>query len=170
MNEERERKKKERGRRGGEREERKREEKERGRRGGRERESTSEWRLYLLIIRQAGAHAKLAGAGLHALANHEAVAWLKDVEWTQHGGEAEGADKDRDLMLVVLPHLGQLIQLLFVDLQTLLVLLLEVGQDDGLQRICHRRPSLCQVLKHEATAAQYFLRAVQVIHNVKHIL
>ena len=104
--------------------------------------------LHLLIISQTGAHAELAGARLHALADHEAVAWLEDVERAEHSGEAEGADEDRDLMLVVLPHLGQLTQLLLVDLLALLVLLVEVGHDDGLQGLRHRRASLCQVLQH----------------------
>ena len=40
------------------------------------------------------AHAKPLGSGLHGAADHEAVAWFEDVQWTGDGGEGHGAHKD----------------------------------------------------------------------------
>jgi hypothetical protein len=103
--------------------------------------------LYSLRIAETGAHAKLAQAGLHTLANHEAVAWLKDVQGAGDGGEAERAHKDGDVVLRVLSHAGQLTQFLLMRLLALHRFLLEVCVDDGLKGVRYCRPPFRQVLK-----------------------
>lgn len=40
------------------------------------------------------AHAKLLGARLHRAADHEAVPWLKHMQWAGDGGKGHGAHKD----------------------------------------------------------------------------
>lgn len=40
------------------------------------------------------AHSKLLGSRFHGAANHQAVSWLKHMQWAGDGGEGHGAHKD----------------------------------------------------------------------------
>ncbi|KAJ0050349.1 hypothetical protein NL108_017786 [Boleophthalmus pectinirostris] len=47
----------------------------------------------------AEAHSEAVGSGLHAAADHESVARLKDVQGAGHRGERHGAHEDRDAFI-----------------------------------------------------------------------
>jgi len=81
----------------------------------------------------ADAHAELARAGVHAASYHEAIARLKDVQRTGHGGVGHGAHEDRD----VTRQVRQLLSLLQVNLLSLDVLLIQVQLDHLVQNTGH---------------------------------
>lgn len=119
----------------------------------------------LPFLRIINAHAKLPGARFHAPANHEAVAWLEDMQRTRHGGVRHGAHKDRHILcqtveketclfrfsnLLTLHEcgrlralLGELSRLIHVGFCPLRILLTQILLDECIQEGCHRVLSAC---------------------------